>query len=238
MINFKSTEELAKVIESTNLKNDAKKEDIDKLISDAVEYGFHSVVVSPYYVHYAKKKLKNSSLKIGTVIGFPLGYNEIEVKEFESENSIANGADELDMVINILAIKVGDYDTVKGEIRRIVSISKDIVVKVIIETGLLTREEIENVSLIVEKSGADFIKTSTGFNNVHGAKATDINLIKKSVPRMKIKASGEINNYKTAFRLLSSGANRIGTSKAVDIIDEFNKIMENYDDHPAGKGII
>jgi deoxyribose-phosphate aldolase len=238
MINFKSTKELAKVIESTNLKNDAKKEDIDKLISDAVEYGFHAVVVSPYYVSYVKNKLENSSLKIVTVIGFPLGYNEIEVKELEAKNSIANGADEIDMVVNILAIKVGDYGTIKEEIQKIVSISDDVIVKVIIETGLLTKEEIEKVSSIVQKFGADFIKTSTGFNNVPGAKATDIILIRKTAPTMKIKASGGINNYKTAFRLLSSGANRIGTSHAVDIIEEFKKSTENYDEHPGKEGII
>lgn len=238
MINFKSSEKLAKVIESTNLKNNAKKEDMDKLVSDAVKYGFYSVVVSPYYLSYMKKQLKNSDVNVGTVIGFPLGYNEVLIKEFEAKNSIYNGADEIDMVVNILAIKVEDYDIVKEEIQRVVDISKDTVVKVIIETGLLTKQEIEKVSLIAQESGADFIKTSTGFNNVVGAKATDINIIKRVVPKMKIKASGGINNYKTAFRLLSSGADRIGTSAAAAIIDEFNKSKENYEEHFDKKSII
>ncbi|MDR2623042.1 MAG: deoxyribose-phosphate aldolase [Methanobrevibacter sp.] len=238
MINFKSPEKLAKVIEATNLKNDAKKEDIDKLVSDAIEYGFHSVVVSPYYVSHVKKQLKSSDVKVGTVVGFPLGYNEVSIKEFEAENSIANGADEIDMVVNILAIKVEDFNTVKEEIQRVVEVSEDVLVKVIIETGLLTKQEIEKVSLIAQECGVDFIKTSTGFNNVPGAKATDINLIKKVVPTMKIKASGGINNYKTAFRLLSSGADRIGTSSATAIVDEFNKSRKNYEEHLDKEGII
>ncbi|GAA5818725.1 MAG: deoxyribose-phosphate aldolase [Methanobrevibacter sp. CfCl-M3] len=238
MTNFKSAEKLAKVIESTNLKNDSKKEDIDKLVSDAIKYGFYSVVVSPYYVSYVKKQLKNTNIKVGTVVGFPLGYNEVSVKEFEAENSIANGANEIDMVVNISAIKVNDYETVREEIQRVSTISNNLVLKAIVETGLLTEQEIENVSLIAQDYGSDFIKTSTGFNNVPGAKTTDINLIKRIVPKMKIKASGGVNNYKTAFRLLSSGADRIGTSSATAIIDEFNKSRENYEEHFDNKSII
>ncbi|MDR1722213.1 MAG: deoxyribose-phosphate aldolase [Methanobrevibacter sp.] len=238
MINFKSTEELAKVIESTNLKNDAKKEDIDKLIADAIKYKFYSVVVSPYYVSYAKKQLENSGVKVGTVVGFPLGYNESSVKEFEAKNAIYNGADEIDMVTNILAIKVGDYNTVEEEIKNVVNAANGAIVKVIIETGLLGKKEMEEISIIGKNSGADFIKTSTGFNNVPGAKATDIRRIRRVVPSMQIKASGGINNYKTAFRLLSAGADRLGTSSAVEIIEEFDKISENYDDHLDKKGLI
>jgi deoxyribose-phosphate aldolase len=231
MINFKSIKELAKVIDSTNLKNNANSEDIEKLANDAKDYGFYSVMVSPYYVSHVKKLLEGSNVKIGTVVGFPLGYNEVKIKELEAKEVIKNGANELDMVINILALKTGDLNTIKEEIESVVALSSDVIVKVIIETGLLNKEEVEKVSLIAKNAGADFIKTSTGFDGVPGANANDINLIKKTVPAMKIKASGGINNYKTAFRLLSSGADRIGTSSAVAIIDEFTKITGNYDDH-------
>ncbi|KZX14593.1 deoxyribose-phosphate aldolase [Methanobrevibacter filiformis] len=229
MRNFKSSEELAKVIESTNLKNNATKEDIKQLAIDAEKYNFYSVVVSPYYVNYAKELLKYSKVKVGTVIGFPLGYTTNKTKEFEVKDAINNGCDEIDMVMNIEAFKSGDIETVKEEIKNIVSISKesslkDIYIKVIIETGILNKEEKINISNIVLDAGADFIKTSTGFNNVLGANVTDITLLRKTVPSMKIKASGGINNYKTAFRMLSSGADRLGTSNAVEIIEEFDKI--------------
>ncbi|MDR0913220.1 MAG: deoxyribose-phosphate aldolase [Methanobrevibacter sp.] len=243
MINFKSSKELAKVIESTNLNNNAKKEDIDQLINDAIKYNFYSIVVSPYYVSYAKNKLKNTNIKVGTVVGFPLGHHEIPIKLNEAINSIANGADELDMVINISAIKAGDYDTVKEEIEQIVNISKNnedknVIIKTILETGLLNKREIEEVSKIASDAGTDFIKTSTGFNNVTGAKATDIRRIKRIVPNTKIKASGGIKDYKTAFRLLSAGADHIGTSSGAKIIEEFQKISENYNNHKEKTGLI
>ncbi|MDR3063301.1 MAG: deoxyribose-phosphate aldolase [Methanobrevibacter sp.] len=243
MKNFKSIEELGKVIESTYLKNNGTIENINKLIDDAIDYGFYSVVVSPYYVEYAKNKLKNKNIKVGTVIGFPLGYNKAIVKEFEVKDAIENGVDEIDVVLNISAIKTKDYDTIKDEIERIISISKNkkgknIIVKTIIETGLLEKNEMIEISQIASELGVDFIKTSTGFNNIPGAKATDIRRIRRVNPNIKIKASGGINNYKTAFRLLSAGADRLGTSSAVEIIEEFKKITDNYDEHQGKPGLI
>ncbi|KZX17371.1 deoxyribose-phosphate aldolase 1 [Methanobrevibacter cuticularis] len=225
MNKIRSSEELANTIDYTNLSNIAKKEDIEKLCNHAKHYGFYSVVVSPYYVKYAKDLLKDSSVKICTVIGFPLGFVNSEIKVKEAEIAVKNHADELDMVMNIEAMKSEDYDTIKEEIETVKKVTNDKILKVIIEAELLNDEEIVRICEIVSAAKADFIKTSTGSSGL-SPKAANINLIRKTAPNIKIKASGGIKDYKTTIRLLAAGANRIGTSSGDLIIEEYKRIYE------------
>ncbi|MDR0901036.1 MAG: deoxyribose-phosphate aldolase [Methanobrevibacter sp.] len=227
MIKIKSAEELANTIDYTNLSNIASYKDIEKLCNHAKDYGFYSVVISPYYIEYAKSLLKDSNVKICTVVGFPLGFVDSDVKEKEVEIAIKKNVDEIDMVINIEALKSGDFDTIKREIESISSITKENnkILKVIIEAELLSDEELIKVSEIANVGGADFIKTSTGLSGQSPAVAK-INLINKTVPHMKIKASGGIKNYKTAIKMLAAGADRLGTSSGDLIIEEYKRIYE------------
>lgn len=226
MIKIKSASELANIIDHTNLRNIATKSDIEHLCEQAKHYNFYSVVVAPYYIKYAQNFLNSSSTKLCTVIGFPLGFVTPKVKKKEAKIATKMGVDELDMVINISALKSGDWETITKEIEKVRSIAKDKILKVIIEAELLKKEEIINACKIANDTEADFIKTSTGLSGL-SPKVSNINLIKKTVPNMKIKASGGIKNYKTAFRLIAAGIDRIGTSSGDLIIEQYNKIYEN-----------
>ena len=226
MIKIKSALELAKIIDHTNLSSTATKSDIKHLCAQAKHYNFYSVVVAPYYIKYAQNLLNSSPTKLSTVIGFPLGFVSPKVKKKEAKIAIENGVDELDMVINISALKSGDWETITKEIKKVRSVATDKVLKVIIEAELLTKEEIINVCKIANNAEADFIKTSTGLSGL-SPKISNINLIKKTVPTMKIKASGGIKNYKTAFRLIATGIDRIGTSSGDLIMKQYKKIYEN-----------
>lgn len=217
---LESPEKLAKMIDHTNLKPDATLKDIEKLCDEAKKYNFASVCVNPANVQYAVQLLEKTDVNICTVIGFPLGANTSKIKFFEASNSYELGASELDMVMNIGALKSGFEEDVKQDIKSVVVGSKDAVVKVIIETALLEEDEIVKTCEIIKESGADFVKTSTGFG-YSGATVEDIKLIKKTVgSSLKIKASGGIKNLKNALDMIKAGATRIGTSSGVQIMEE------------------
>lgn len=210
---------ISKMIDHTLLKPDATRDEIIKLCNEAVEYGFYSVCINPSYVKLAKDKLNGTDVKIATVIGFPLGSTTLEVKAFEVRESIKNGADELDMVINIGALKGKEYDLVEKEITAVVNEANEkALVKVIIETCLLNKEEIIKACEIAKKADADFVKTSTGFST-GGATVEDVQLMRKVVGEsMGVKASGGIRDYDTAIKMINAGANRIGASASVKIV--------------------
>ena len=206
-------------IDSTNLSKIATAEDIMKLCEEASIYHFPCVIVPPYYVKAACEYLKDSTTEVGTIIGFPNGYETKETKQFEAINAIENGAKEIDMVININALKNKDFDYVKDEIELIRDSIGGKILKVIIETCLLTREEIIKMTEICNDTFVHFIKTSTGFDE-SGAKLSDIDLIKEHKNEvLEIKASGGIKNYYEAVEFIEHGVTRIGTSHAKEIME-------------------
>lgn len=213
------TNSYAKLIDHTVLKADTKKEQIVTLCKEAKENRFASVCVNPTWVETAATELKGTDVKVCTVIGFPLGANTPEVKAFEAADVIAKGATEIDMVVNIGALKDGDYELVERDIRGVVISAKGkALVKVIIETCLLTEEEKIHACEISKKAGADFVKTSTGFST-GGATVEDIALMRKVVgPEMGVKASGGVRDLKGVDEMVKVGATRIGTSSGVAII--------------------
>ena len=210
--------ELNNYIDHTNLKQISTLKDIEKLCDEAIKYHFASVCVAPYYVTLAKNLLKNTPVQVCTVIGFPNGYSTKEVKVFEAINAIENGADEIDMVININALKNKDYEYVKDEIEEIRDAIDGHVLKVIIETCLLEEKEIIKMTEICNETFVNFIKTSTGFST-DGANIEDIKLINKyKNDLLEIKASGGIKNLKDAEKFINEGVTRIGTSNGVSIM--------------------
>jgi deoxyribose-phosphate aldolase len=210
--------EIAKYIEHTNLKPYASFKDIEKLCKEAVEYGFYSVCINPAYINLARKLLIGKNVKIVTVVGFPLGSNNTQIKVYEALNSIDEGADEIDMVINISALKDGKTALVKDEILRVKQICKERVLKVIIETCYLEEEEIKTAVKLCIEAGADFVKTSTGFGT-RGANIRDIEIIKEVADgKIKIKASGGIKDFETALNFIKTGVERLGTSSSIDIL--------------------
>ena len=212
--------EIAKYIDNTLLKPEATKKEMEAFCRLSKKYGFATVCIPPSYVALAKKILEGSAVKVCTVIGFPLGANLSAVKAFEAKNAIKEGATELDMVINVGALKSGDWKTVENDIREVVQTAKKkkgTIVKVILETCLLTESEIKKACRLAELSGADFVKTSTGMNK-RGASLEDIVLMKKSCA-LKIKAAGGIRDRKTAMEMIEAGAVRIGTSAGAVIVD-------------------
>lgn len=212
---------IEKYIDHTILKPDATKDMIEKLCFEAIEYGFYSVCVNSYYVSFCKQLLKNSEVKICCVVGFPLGANDSSVKAFEAKKAVENGADEIDMVINIGALKDKNYEFVFNDIKNVLNeIKNKAVLKVIIETCLLTDEEKIKASELVVEAGADFVKTSTGFSS-SGATVEDVMLIKQIVKgKCKIKASGGIRTLNDLNKMIEAGAERIGASASVNIIKE------------------
>lgn len=230
MINLvESPEKIAKIIDHTNLKADADVEDIKKLCDEAKSYGFASVCVNPANVELCTDFLKESDVNVCTVISFPLGANTSKIKFFETKDAIQHGADEIDMVMNIGALKSGLNDAVKTDIEGVITAAEDNIIKVIIETALLTKEEKILACEIVKDAGADFVKTSTGFG-YPGATVEDIFLIKKTVgPQIGIKASGGIRNIKTVFDMVKAGATRIGTSSGVEIMEELLRLNHSIE---------
>lgn len=210
----------AKYIDHTNLKATATRKDIANLCSEANYYHFKSVCVNPYYVEYAHELLKGSDVLVCTVIGFPLGNNTSMVKAFETTKAISDGADEVDMVINVGALKEKDYDTVLNDIKAVVNAANGVLVKVIIETCYLTDEEKVIACKLAKEAGADFVKTSTGFG-LDGAKASDIKLMRETVGNdMGVKASGGIKSKDDFLKMIEAGANRIGCSAGIKIMEE------------------
>ncbi|KHD36285.1 deoxyribose-phosphate aldolase [Clostridium acetobutylicum] len=213
--------DIAKIIDHTALKPDTTKKQILKLIKEAKQNNFASVCVNPKWVKEASCALKDSSVKVCTVIGFPLGANTTATKVFETQDAIKNGAEEVDMVISIGELKDKNDDYVEKDIEEVVkAASGKALVKVIIETCLLTEEEKIRACKLAKKAGADFVKTSTGFST-GGAKAEDIKLMRKTVGAgMGVKASGGIHTREEAIKLIEAGATRIGASASIDIISE------------------
>ena len=219
--------ELAKMIDHTILKANATQSDIEKLCEEAKEYNFASVCVNPYWVPLASDLLKNSTVKVCTVIGFPLGATSSESKASETEIAILQGADEVDMVINVGAMKNNQTDIVEKDILAVVNSArktgkaqnKNITVKVILETCYLTKDEIKNACLCAKNARADFVKTSTGFGT-GGATVEDVKLMKETVgSSMEVKASGGIRDYETAIKMIEAGATRLGTSSGIAIVE-------------------
>ena len=209
---------LNKYIDHTLLKQDATENQIDCLLSEAREYDFASVCVNPTWVKYAKKVLEGTDVKVCTVVGFPLGATTSAVKAFETQEAIQNGADEIDMVINVGALKSGNLDLVESDIRAVVESSGDKLVKVIIEACLLTDKEKVVACQLAQKAGADFVKTSTGFST-GGATIADVTLMRETVgPDMGVKAAGGARSYEDALAFVEAGATRIGTSAGVAIV--------------------
>ncbi len=210
---------LAKLIDHTILKPIAQRADIERVCAEARKYGFCSVCINPVWVAYAKQLLKGSDVKVCTVIGFPLGANTSAVKAYETKDALNNGADEIDMVINIGALKDKDYDTVLADIQAVRKECQGHTLKVIIETSQLTDDEKVKACEISAQAGADFVKTSTGFTG-GGATAADVALMKKSIPaHMQVKASGGVRTREDFDAMTAAGATRIGASSGVKIVE-------------------
>lgn len=214
---------IASYIDHTLLKPEAGKASIIKLCQEASNYKFAAVCINPAYVKLARReldKLKCSKIKVCTVIGFPLGASATSVKVFETETAITAGAEEIDMVINIGILKEGDQDFISTEIKSVIKAAQGKMVKVILETSLLTEEEKILGCRLAKEAGADFVKTSTGFS-LGGATVSDIRLMRDTVGlEMGIKASGGISSREELLKMLAAGATRIGTSRGVEIMKE------------------
>ncbi len=211
--------ELNHYIDHTNLKAYAKEEDIRKLCEEAKAYHFASVCVHPYYVSLAHHLLEDTDVAVGTVIGFPLGQNKTSIKVEEAKLAIEDGASELDMVINLAALKDGNDSYVKEEITKLREVTQGYILKVIIETCYLTEEEIVKMTEICNETGVDFIKTSTGFG-IGGATVEDVCLLNDHRNDfLQIKASGGIQTKEVASQLIKMGASRIGTSHGITIVE-------------------
>lgn len=212
---------IAAMIDHTILKADATKEQIIKVCEEAREYQFCSVCINPAWVKEASARLKGSDVKVCTVIGFPLGATTSAVKAFETKDAIENGAEEVDMVINIGKLKDGDLDYVEEDIKAVVEAAKGkALVKVIIETSLLTDVEKETACKLAVKAGADYVKTSTGFST-GGATVEDIKLMRKTVgPDIGVKASGGVRDREATLAMIEAGASRIGASSSIAIVSQ------------------
>jgi deoxyribose-phosphate aldolase len=212
---------LASYIDHTILKADAQPKDVEKLCKEAAEFEFASVCVNAANTRLAADLLKGTVVKVCTVVGFPLGVTLPQVKAFEAEEAIKNGAGEIDMVINVGALKAGQLDIVENDIQAVATACKNkALLKVIIETCLLTDEEKITACELAKKAGADFVKTSTGFST-GGATVEDIKLMRNTVgPKMGVKASGGVRDLETSLKMIEAGATRIGASASVNIVND------------------
>lgn len=209
---------LAKMIDHTILNPDARIEDIKRICKEAKEYGFASVCINPNYVKLAKELLKGTDVKVCTVIGFPLGANTPSVKAFEAHEAVLNGADEIDMVQNVTMAKEHDWKYIENEVSEVKRACDGRLLKVILETCFLDKDEIRESSLAAMRGNADFVKTSTGFGK-GGAKVEDVKIMREAVgPNKGVKASGGIHTYEEAKALVEAGASRIGASKSIAIV--------------------
>lgn len=211
---------LNKYFDHTLLKPEATHEDIINLCKEAKEYDFYSVCVNSMYVPLAKEELKGTEVKVASVVGFPLGAMATEPKAFETEWAVNNGADEIDMVLPIGLLKEGNYEETGRDIEEVKKAARNAVLKVILETCLLTEEEILKACAIAVENGADFVKTSTGFST-KGADIDTVKLMKNAVEgKAKVKASGGIRDLDTAMAMIEAGADRLGASSTVNIMKE------------------
>ena len=223
-----SRNQLAKIIDHTLVKPTATKDAVVKLCSEAEKYGFGCVCVNSAYVSLAAQMLKGTDVKVCSTVGFPFGAALAEVKAFEAKRAVENGASEIDMVMNIGALKSGNYEKVKEDIKAVVDVKHshdNVIVKVIIETGYLTDEEKRKACKLAKEAGADFVKTSTGLAG--GATVKDVRLMHETVGEdMGVKAAGGIRNFEQASAMIEAGADRIGTSTAVAVIETFSDTVE------------
>ncbi|MDO5733479.1 MAG: deoxyribose-phosphate aldolase [Eubacteriales bacterium] len=214
---------IAKMIDHTLLRADARNEEIQALCKEALDAGFYSVCVNSYFVGLVAKCLENSDVKVCSVVGFPLGSMSTAAKAFECADAIQNGADEIDMVINLASLKSGDDDACRLDIQAVVEAAQGRPVKVILECCLLTPEEIERACRLAEEAGAKFVKTSTGFST-SGATVADVQRMRASVSsQVEVKASGGIRSYADAQAMIAAGASRIGCSAGLAILAEESK---------------
>ncbi|HNW25388.1 MAG TPA: deoxyribose-phosphate aldolase [Candidatus Gastranaerophilaceae bacterium] len=212
---------LNRYIEHTLLKQDATKKELANLFKEAIKYKFLGICVNPVNVKLAKANLKNSGVKIVAVVGFPLGASKSEAKAYETKLAIKDGADEIDMVLNVSAMKNKDYKTVQEDVATVKKACGKKKLKVILETDLLTKEEIKKACEICIKAKADFVKTSTGFvKNGVGAKVEDVELMYKTISPfgLEVKASAGIRDKEAAIKMIKAGATRLGTSAGVEIV--------------------
>ncbi len=216
-----TVEALAKLIDHTRLKPETKRAKIQELCEEALAYEFASVCINPVHVEYAAELLKGSSVDVCCVVGFPLGATMSEVKAFETKESIRKGATEVDMVINVGALRDENYDLVRSDIEAVVEAADGKIVKVILETGLLIDDQKRKGCILSKEAGAHFVKTSTGFGPM-GATPDDVRLMRKTVgSKMGVKAAGGIRSFKDALRLIDAGATRLGTSSGVAIVEGY-----------------
>lgn len=212
-----------KYFDHTLLAANATRSEVEQLCKEAKEYDFMSVCVNPYFVPLAKKELAGSDVKVCTVIGFPLGQMSTKAKVFEANDAVKMGADEVDMVINVSALKDQDYDYVRNEIHEIKKACEGKLLKVILECCYLSKEEIKKASELAKEAGADFVKTSTGFGK-GGAKAEDVKIMRETVESdMGVKAAGGIHTLADFKAMVDAGANRIGCSHSIQIMEESKK---------------
>ncbi len=212
-----------KYFDHTLLAANATRSEVEQLCKEAKEYDFMSVCVNPYFVPLAKKELAGSDVKVCTVIGFPLGQMSTKAKVFEANDAVKMGADEVDMVINVSALKDQDYDYVRNEIHEIKKACEGKLLKVILECCYLSKEEIKKASELAKEAGADFVKTSTGFGK-GGAKAEDVKIMRETVGSdMGVKAAGGIHTLADFKAMVDAGANRIGCSHSIQIMEENKK---------------
>jgi len=219
---FPTKKELAKMMDHTLLDPSSTYSKLEKLCKEAIRYGFGAVCINPVHVRLASQLLRNSGVRVCTVVGFPFGATPTKVKAFETSLAVADGADEVDMVMNVGALRSRDYDYVKDDIEAVVKAAEGAVVKVIIETGYLTDKEKVRACLIAKDARAHFVKTSTGYGP-SGASVHDVRLMRKTVgSEMGVKAAGGIRHFNQACRLIMAGANRLGTSRSVAILEELS----------------
>ena len=207
-----------KMIDHTVLKADTPLETVKRICDEAMEYGFASVCINPCHVAYCADYLKDSDVNVCTVIGFPLGANTSAVKAFETKDAIANGADEIDMVMNIGALKDKNYDLVRDDVKAVVEAANGTLVKVILETCLLTEDEIKKACVLCVEAKADYVKTSTGFST-RGATIEDVRIMKEAVHgKAKVKAAGGVRTPEDMVKIVAAGADRIGTSAGCSLV--------------------
>ena len=227
--NIKNSKELASLINYTNLNNIITESEMKEFLNKAKEMNFNSVVVSPTYVSLAKEILEGTDIKVGSVIGFPLGFEDTESKIASAKSLNEKGVDEFEVVLNISYLKDEKYDLLENEIRQIKEVIGDKILKVVIETKALEDYEKANAAKVAENSGADYVKTATGcvspnhiFENVN-----DINIIQKYAPKIKIEIFGGITNYKFANQILTGGADIIGSDQGYEIVKRYKDLREN-----------
>lgn len=207
-----------KMIDHTVLKADTPLETVKRICDEAMEYGFASVCINPCHVAYCADYLKDSNVNVCTVISFPLGANTSAVKAFETKDAIANGADEIDMVMNIGALKDKNYDLVRDDVKAVVEAANGTLVKVILETCLLTEDEIKKACELCVEAKADYVKTSTGFST-RGATIEDVRIMKEAVHgKAKVKAAGGVRTPEDMVKIVAAGADRIGTSAGCSLV--------------------